>query len=108
MVGVGGTLPTVTGTVAVDGSASPLDTVSFAVYVFAVAVVYVCVGFASVEDPPSPKSQSYESGPPPACVVPALENDTESGEWPERGVADADAVTPLKRIRRTSPVVNDR
>jgi len=42
-------------------------------------------------------------------LEPALENETVRGEYPLVGVvADAAATAPLNRIRRTSPVVNER
>jgi hypothetical protein len=42
--------------------------------------LYVCEGFAVVDEEPSPKSQRYESGPPSGLLEPRLENWTASGE----------------------------
>ncbi len=56
MVGVGGRLPTTTSTTSVDDAPEGTLTVSFAVNLLGVDVVYVCDGLAAVEVAPSPKS----------------------------------------------------
>lgn len=54
--------------------------------------LYVYVGFAAVEVPPSPKSQAYVRASPSPSVVPAEENLTLSGATPEVLSEDASAM----------------
>ena len=54
--------------------------------------MYVCVGFGSVDVPPSPKSQAYVIGVPSGSREPADENVTSSGTGPPSGVTLACAI----------------
>ena len=69
---------------------TPSETVSRAVYV--PAVVYVRLGFAAVEVPPSPKTHEYDKVDPSGSDEPALEKATVSGALPEVGVPVATAI----------------
>src|SRR5215510_1589012 len=58
---VGGRLPTTTFTLAEADTLCRVVAVNCALNVRTPLVVYVCVGFADVDEEPSPKSHRYES-----------------------------------------------
>src|SRR4029077_1467090 len=77
---VGGSLPTTTRTLAEADTPCGVLAVNCASNVRKLLALYVCEGFAAVDEDPSPKSQRYESAPPSGLLEPRLENWTASGE----------------------------